>query len=142
MIGRSPPGPPLRAVRSRLQLGGCGGSSNPLRLLLAGTVLAVALVGLGGRVGAVSAALGAARHSKREAASSPAVTLSGRFFPGPSPVGVARLPQVGPLTLDTITEASTVLCMRHACCMPVRGCHAALPGHRHLPSPCRPAQHS
>ncbi|KAL4420247.1 hypothetical protein ABPG77_003426 [Micractinium sp. CCAP 211/92] len=94
MIGRSPPVPPLRAVRSRLQLGGCGGSSNPLRLLLAGTVLAVALVGLGGRVGAVSAALGAARHSKREAASGPAVTLSGRFFPGPSPDGVARLPQL------------------------------------------------
>lgn len=92
MSGRPSPGPPPWMVCSRLLNGGGGGG--PLRLLLAALVLAVALLGLGGRAGAANGALAAARHSKREAAAGPAVTFSGRFLPGPSADGVARLPQL------------------------------------------------
>lgn len=91
-------------VCSRLLNGGGGGG--PLRLLLAALVLAVALLGLGGRAGAANGALAAARHSKREAAAGPAVTFSGRFLPGPSADGVARLPQVGAPGLARLAATS------------------------------------
>ncbi|KAL4428333.1 hypothetical protein ABPG75_002422 [Micractinium tetrahymenae] len=92
MSGSPSPGRSPRAVRHHPVHGGCSGGSR-LRLLLAAAAVAVALLGLGGRVGAANPALDTARRSQGEAMPGPTVTLNG--FPGPSSDGVARLPQVG-----------------------------------------------